>query len=273
MKKTPVNKISHPGRGRIIVASVGAVILLAILAVGYGKLRELYLEQCVIRTMDGQVFITAGKMVRPNVIAEEFGLKPNANLALIDFAERREHLLRKIPTLKSITIRRQLPDKVYLVATERTPVAKLNVLGNRTPTGRVTDEEGVVFLCHRDTQNLPTIREPKAKTTAVAHRLEDHARAALQLLAACREPALGELKVLEIDASRRDFLLMTIGDYSRAKICWEGMDEPETPASRADLVRRLTHLQQAIRSQVTQGVVIWNATMPDAVYADTQRLP
>jgi len=51
------------------------------------------------------------------------------------------------------------------------------------------------------------------------------------------------------------------------------MDEPETPASRASLIRQLTHLRDAIRTRVGEGAVIWNATdfsYPGRIYADTK---
>ena len=63
------------------------VFLVAVLAVGVvvsaGKLKDLYLEQCVIRDMASQVSITSGKMVKADVIAENLGLRPGANLATI----------------------------------------------------------------------------------------------------------------------------------------------------------------------------------------------
>ena len=47
------------------------------------------------------------------------------------------------------------------------------------------------------------------------------------------------------------------------------MDDP-TPASQADLRSRLTQLRDAIRSRVATTAVIWNATIPNRIFADTQ---
>ena len=266
------NKIARRNRGGLLVAFIVIAVaaLLVGLAVGYEKLRSLYLAQCVITDMSEQVTIVSGKMVKPDVIAENFGLRAGANVALIDFEAKRAEILRKIPTLRDISVSRHLPNRVSIRAEERTPIVRLNVCGRRTASGRVADTEGMVFSCLRGTQSLPTIREPHAPGTAAGQPLKGRLRAALDLVKACRESEFAELGLLEVDTSKADFLLATLGDYSRVKICWEGMDDP-TPATRAALEARLVLLLKAVRARC-EGLkaVIWNATLPDYVFADTQ---
>lgn len=265
------NKIQHGDRKGVLFV-VAAILLSGIgigLAVGFNKLRDLYLEQCVIRNPTTQVSISAGEMVKADVIAENLGLLAGANLALIDFAARRDELLKKVPTLKSVTITRYLPDRVSVVTEERTPIAKLGIRGFRRTTGRVVDSEGMVFMCLRGTQLLPTINEPQAPGTAAGHKIQRRTLAALRLIEACREPNFAELGVQDIDVSKPDFLLATLGDYSKAKIAWEEMDE-STAVSREALVTKLDQLVKAIRSKVGTGTVIWNATMPNQIFADSQ---
>ena len=48
------------------------------------------------------------------------------------------------------------------------------------------------------------------------------------------------------------------------------MDE-QTPASLADLVRKLGLLRTAIRSHAAPDAALWNATLPDTITGDTQR--
>ncbi|MGN0832693.1 MAG: cell division protein FtsQ/DivIB [Kiritimatiellia bacterium] len=251
------------------------VFLVAFLAVGVvvsaDKLKEIYLEQCVIRDMASQVSITSGKMVKADVIAENLGLRPGANLATIDFAARREELLAKVPNLLSIRITRKLPDQVAVVAEERVPVARLERAGRKRgdPSGRVVDTEGMVFLWQRGTQSLPVIRETQLPGTAKGCRIRGRLLAALRLVEACREPELLELGLLEVDTSKHDFLVATLGNYSKAKILWEEMDE-STPRARNDLVFRLTLLRDTIRTRIAPNAVIWNATIPNRIFADTQ---
>ena len=263
------NRIENSGRnGRLAVVLAAAAVCLAAagLAFGYSRLRALYVEQSVITDMAAQVSITAGKMVRPDVIADELGLRPGANLALIDFTARREALLRKIPTLRAAVITRHLPDRVSVVTEERTPVARLEA--RDAPSGRVVDAEGVVFVCQRGTRLLPAIVEPQGPGLQPGQRLEGRMHAALTLLETCRESEYADLNPLEVSTAPRDVLRLTLGDYDRTAILWEQMDEPPTAASRAALTNRLALLCKARRNALTPGRTDWDATLPDRVTAN-----
>lgn len=270
MKANKIVARRRRGGFLVALAVIAAAALLIGLAAGYERLRALYLEQCVITDMAEQVSIVSGKMVKPDVLAESFGLRKGANLALIDFEAKREEILRKIPTLRTVSVSRRLPDRVSIRAEERTPAVRMNVCGLRAASGRVADAEGMVFSCLRGTQALPTIREPRAPGTAVGQVLKGRARAALDLVQAWRESGFAELGLLEVDTSKADYLFATLGDYSRLKICWDGMDET-TPASKAALKAKLGMLLQAVRVR-GEGLkaVIWNATLPDRISVDTQ---
>ena len=268
------NTIKH--NNRIGLVATGVIVLVTALGagaiLGYEKLKSVYLEQCVIADMAAQVEITSGKMVHPSTIAEELGLRVGANLALIDFSAKRKALLEKIPNLRSIRISRRLPDKVIITAEERVPVARLAsaLTGAKAFSGRVVDTEGMVFIWQRGTQTLPTIREATAPGTPKGQRITGRALAALRLIEASHDPEFADLGILEVSVANHNFLLATLGNYSRVKIIWEGMDE-ESPASRSDLVRKLGLLQKAVRSRVAPDAVIWNATMPDTITGDTQK--
>lgn len=270
------NKVER--RGRFGTYAIVAIVVLTALSIGvllgYEKLRALWLEQCVIRNFSEQVEIVAGNMVKADVIAGEFGLKNGANLALIDFREKRRAILGKIPNLKAVSIARRMPGKVAIVTEERVPVARMNIHGSRTVSGRVVDSEGVVFMCQRGTRLLPIVREPSAPGTQPGRRLTGRARAALELVETAKDAEFQELGILEVDTSSPDYLLATLGaNYAKLKIAWEGMDGDSTPASRTSLKRQLRHLVQAIRSRVGDDAVVWNATdfsKPGRIYADTK---
>ena len=270
MKET--KKVRRNHTGALVVATLAVIVALgAGLILGYDKLKDLYLEQCVITDMASQVKITSGKMVPPSTIAEELGLRPGVNLAQIDFTAKRKYLLEKIPNLRTVRITRRLPNKVIVAAEERTPVARLGLKGKGAVTGRVVDTEGMVFLWQRGTQTLPTIRESTPPGTPKGQRITNRTLAALRLIEVGREPEFLELGILEVDVAKPDFLLATLGNYSKLKIVWSEMDEQvPSPASLADLRDRLTKVLKAIRSRVAPQTVIWNATMPDTVFADTQ---
>ena len=244
------NKIERKGKMPMVVTAIAALVLLGVGAVVcYDKLKALYLEQCVITNLAEQVSITSGKMVKADVIAENLGLRKGANLAMIDFSEKRRELLAKVPNLKSIRISR--------------------LCRAQDPSGRVVDTEGMVFVWQRGTQTLPLIRESQAPGTSRGCFIRGRTMAALRLVEVCREAEFLELGLLEVDTSKHDFLFATLGNYSKLKILWTGMDDP-TPESAADLRKRLTQLRDAIRAKVVPNAVIWNATIPDRIFLDTQ---
>ena len=270
------NRVERSGR-RSAYAIIALVLLAAIatgVTLGYEKLRAMWLEQCVVRDVNEQVEIVAGTMVKADVVAGEFGLKNGANLALIDFDEKRKAILKKIPNLKAVSIARRMPDKVTIVTEERVPIARMNIHGSRKTSGKVVDSEGVVFMCERGTRLLPVVREPIAPGTQPGHRLTGRTKAALELIETCRDGEFQELGILEVDSSSPDYLLATLGaNYAKLKIAWEGMDQESTPASRTSLKRQLKHLVQAMRSNVGEDAVVWNATdfsKPGRIYADTK---
>lgn len=267
------NKIQHHGQksARVIVSVIAAILVLLGLFVGFGKLRELWLEQCLIRDMESQVTIHAGKMVNAEVIAEKFGLRPGANLALIDYTAKRAETLATIANLRDIRIRRHLPDKVTITTEERVPVARMGLRGQRKDMGKVVDADGIVFRYLRNTRLLPIIRETSTGT-AIGKRVPARVQAALLFIDVCHNPEFQDLGILDIDISNPDYLFATINtgtNYARLKLAWEGMDST-TPASRAALTHQLTHLKQAIQSQVGSNAVIWIATEPGRIYADTK---
>ena len=266
------NRIERRGKNPLALLVAGllvAALAVALAAVGFGKLRAVYLEQCVVTDLSRQVSVTSGKMVKADVIQELLGLKVGANLATIDFGKKRQELLERIPNLLSVRITRQLPDRVTVVAEERTPVARMGVLGRPANQGRVVDTEGVVFSWQRGTQTLPIVRVAEMSAIAPGKRIGGRALAALRLIEACRDPKLSDLGILEVDATPHDFLLATLGNYSKLKIAWRDMDDP-SPAAQADLLKRLSNLGDAIRAKVAPGTVIWNATVEDRIFADTQ---
>lgn len=271
---------NHAKRGNgknatILVVAVAAIMALIGILAGFEKLRDIYLEQCIVTDMDSQVSISPGKMVKADVIAMEFGLKKGANLALIDFGAKRKEILGRIHNLRNISITRRLPNRVAIVTEEREPIARLEIRGQRSSTGKVIDSDGIVFMCVRGTRMLPAIREKAIPGTAAGRRPPPRVLAALKLIEACRDSEYQEFGILEIDTASPDYLLVTIGNsYSKVKIAWEKMDEPESPTSIKSLNRQLSMLLKAMRSGIGEGAVIWNATdlsKPGRIYADMMK--
>ncbi|MBO7483254.1 MAG: FtsQ-type POTRA domain-containing protein [Kiritimatiellae bacterium] len=267
------NSIAKAGRKGPLVWTVLGVLAAALVAggwIGYVKLRELWIEQCVVTDVARQVSVTTGANIKSGLILESFGLRNGANLALIDFAAKRREILERIPNIRSLSVARHLPDRVEITVVEREPVAKMNVKGGKSVTGRVADADGVVFVRQTGTNLLPTIVEAKSPYTKAGQTLSGRPRAALALVTACQESDFSELHVQSVDATRADFLYAVLGNWSFAKIAWEGMDDPPSEASSAAMRRQLAALRDSKRTPGGSAVKIWNVTIPGKAYGDTK---
>lgn len=259
-------KTKKPGRRTAVLVVAGLVLLAAVvggIAYGVDSLQDVYNEQCRIVSMDDDVEIVTGKMVQPDILTLRFGLTNGANLATIDFAQLRQEMLEKIPNIRALTITRRMPNHVTIEVAEREPVARLAGV-----SGRVVDEEGVIFTFSRNIATLPVIRDrdPDADTEP-GKCLSGHTAAALRLVSAAAGHDYDALRLQEVDASKPDYLLLTLGDYSQAKFAWERMDEDDSAARRA-LRSQLHNLSMAITSRLGDGTRLWNATVPGRVFAN-----
>jgi hypothetical protein len=263
-------------RVRVVVAIVTLLVLLAAaltgIAFGVTSLRKTWREQCVVTDRELDVVIDNRKdeqrrMVHPDIITLYFGLTNGANLATIPFAELRDKLLGRIPNIADLKIERRLPNRVTITVVEREPAVRITTLKGRADSGRVADLEGVVFPFSSNVSALPVIRE--ATATPAGKRLTGMAAAAVRLVEEAALPELADLSVLEVDTTHADYLLVTLGDYSRARIAWDRMCE-DTRASRTSLTNQLTRLSKAIATRVITQPTLWHATdygSPGRVFA------
>lgn len=263
-------------RVRVAVAIVTLLVLLAAaltgIAFGVSSLRKTWREQCVVTDRELDVVIDNRKdeqrrMVHPDIITLYFGLTNGANLATIPFADLREKLLGRIPNIADLKIERRLPNRVTITVVEREPAVRIATLKGRADSGRVADLEGVVFPFSSNVSALPVIRE--ATATPAGKRLTGMAAAAVRLVEEAALPELADLSVLEVDTTHADYLLVTLGDYSRARIAWDRMCE-DTRASRTSLTNQLTRLSKAIATRVITQPTLWHATdygSPGRVFA------
>ena len=169
--------------------------------------------------------------------------------------------------IADLKIERRLPNRVTITVVEREPAVRITTLKGRADSGRVADLEGVVFPFSSNVSALPVIRE--ATATPSGKRLTGMAAAAVRLVEEAALPELADLSVLEVDTTHADYLLVTLGDYSRARIAWDRMCE-DTRVSRTSLTNQLTRLSKAIATRVITQPTLWHATdygSPGRVFA------
>ena len=240
--------------GLSVVGALGTGV-----AVAFNAFREIWREQCRVTDRELDVVISPCnmKMVHPDVITLQFGLTNGANLATIPFAELRENLLRKSPNIRDIRIERRLPNRVTVEVVEREPIVRVVADRTRNETGRVADAEGVVFRFSNNTSLLPLVRESATQPTAPGKKLSGNVAAALRLVEEAQH--VGDIRILEVDTSHPDYLLATLGNYDRAKIAWDHMQD-DTRTARESLARQLKHLSRTIAMGLTPSTTLWIAT-------------
>ena len=197
-----------------------------------------------------------------------FGLTNGVNLASIPYDELRAQALIRFPEIKEIVVERQLPRRVNISVKGRVPAVRLAISKDKEITsGLVVDYDGVVFRSF-NCSLLPVIREEDETRCYPGRRLEGNARAALQLVHILADaadgksdvaPELKNLRVREIDTSKKGCLLVTFDDYSTAEIAWADMWE-DSEFSRQSLQRQLVHLAQAMNTRLMPPATRWIAT-------------
>ena len=235
----------------------------------FGALRGIWLEQFRVQDTAIDVVITSsGKNVTPGTISFQFDLTNGVNLATIPYEEKCKSLIARNPNIRAITIERRLPRRVTIDVKEREPAVRIAPAKGSDDTGLVADYDGVVFRTYNAPPQLPVIRESAETKRSPGQRLEGHAYAALQLVHLLADaadgksdapPELVDMRVREINTSKKDYLLATLDDYSTAEIAWYHMGE-EADIAQKSLRRQLVHLAQAIATRLTPRTTRWIAT-------------
>ena len=140
------------------------------------------------------------------------------------------------------------------------------------------------YFCHlymvsestiqRNIAALPIIREAADANTTPGQKLAGAAAAAIHLVTAVSAlTSLGDVRILEIDTAPRDYLLLTLGNYSRAKFAWAHMGQDDAIAKES-LKDQIVKLAQVIATNLTPGTTMWNAMDYEdgRIYADDPTL-
>ncbi len=269
----PVGEPRH--RKTILALSIlGTILAAALMMWGlvktFDSLRHMTNEQCRVNDADlDVVVVTPGRMVTPEAVTHHFGLTNGANLAEIDFVTLRENMLKRIPNVRDLRIERRQPNRITLEVMEREPMARVAGTAKNSPSGLMADSEGVIFFFPRSAATFPVVRTGPETRLKPGERLTGRAAAALQLVEMAALPEFLPLNVQEVNATHKDYVLVTLGNYSRAKIAWDRMDE-NSHQSRESLKRQLSRLAKALATNLASPTATWIVTdhgTPGRVYA------
>ena len=172
-----------------------------------------------------RVEVQTDGVIAPEQIRRWSGVKPGANLIALDLAAVKRNL-ELVPAIDSVSIERVLPRTLKIRATERVPVAQVNVPRADGANGIVVsvfqlDADGVVLqpldprLCtvplSQRNSRLPVITGLNVYQLQVGRRVElAPLQAALQLLRAFgRSPMTGLVDLRQLDVSSPQIIVAT----------------------------------------------------------------
>lgn len=214
----------------------------------------------VLHDLSNNVTINTGKTLTPELICEILGLKEGINLFSVPIEQRRKDLLEQAPNIRDIAIVRRMPDKLTINIVEREPIARVGA------SGRVVDEEGVVFIRYAGTGGLPMIKgSDMLAQVKPGDRLQGMDWAAVRLVNNTLRPDC-RVRLLVVDTSKEDYLFITFFDHRQAKIAWDGMQDQEKNTERR-MQRQLDNLAKAMDSEIGRPCQLWDATHPGRIFA------
>jgi len=250
---------------------VGTGVLLAVIVVGITIAlwigcefvgRILFSENDRFRIKN--LNIQEGTVITRDLIKEYTQIKEGMNLFSFDIAKIRKDFIRQSPNVKTMEIRRQLPDTLQIRIVERLPVARV---GKRCPF--LADGEGYVFGARAGYRELPVITGYRDPSLKPGGKLNGISLAALEVMEVCYDQKIG-LHIEEVEVNHPEFLVLYVPDGNKVKeitLAWRDMGN-RTAESRKELVKTLGKLVEAMQSEKGRQSLRFNATLDGRIYAD-----
>ncbi len=213
----------------------------------------------VLRDLRNSVTITTGKTLTPDLICEVLGIREGINLFSLKIEQKRQELLEQAPNIRDITIVRRMPDKMNINIIEREPIARVG------SNGRVVDDEGVVFIRYAGTGGLPMIKGgDEFAQIKPGDRVSGNEMAAVRLVNNSLRPEC-RLRLLVLDTTKDDYLLLTLSDHRQAKFAWDGMQDAEKN-TEAKMQKQFDQLGKAMESDIGRPCQQWDATQSGRIF-------
>lgn len=189
-------------------------------------------------------------------------IKEGQNIFGFDIGAVRQYVLANSPNFQSMTITRDLPDRVVINVIDRTPLARIGRRG-----GMVADSEGCVFISRSGTRGLPTISGYDSRDLEPGMRLDGNILAALQVVESCESPPF-DMRPMDINVADPEKLVLKMEYKDRKRevpLTWSGMGQPSS-AARRSLSDTLTFVKQAFDTPKGARLSYLDATIDGRLY-------
>lgn len=189
-----------------------------------------------------------GQSITPPIVRELTGFTEGTNLFAVSLSRAQSQFIKKKPEVKSITLRRQLPDGMIIEVSERIPLARLGRWGSCS-----VDRDGWVFPVKMGGRELPVISGGSDAGLRPGNRTDRPTLNAIDVLEACNRSRAGErVRIASIDVGNKDYIELYLAAGERIKLAWPGMGTP-APEARVALDRKLEQLANALRISEERG--------------------
>ena len=231
------------------IALAGVAVVVGGLAAWYAlsQLEELLFsgnERYAITTIDIR---SDGQVVTPEKVREWTGIREGQNLFAVSTQRVRDYLLKRVPIVKAVEVRRIMPGTLEIRIAERMPVARL---GLSSYLG--VDRAGYVFGITPTARSLPYIAGYREHLQA-GMRAGGAIMNAIEVVDVCSRTRLGEaVKVTYIDVEEKGTLGLHLADGEFVRLAWRNMEQ-YSPDSRLNLEEKLRHLVRALQSASDRG--------------------
>jgi len=214
----------------------------------------------VLHDVEKSVTITTGKTLTPDLVCAVLGIKEGVNVFSLNIDQKRKELMEHAPNIRNISIVRRMPDKMNISIIEREPIARVG------SNGRVVDEEGVVFIRYAGTGGLPMIKgDDEFALIKPGDRLHGSQMAAVRLVNNSLRPEC-RLRLLVLDITKEDYLLLTLSDHRQAKFAWDGMQD-DAKDTEAKMQEQFDLLANAMKNDIGRVCLMFNATLAGRIFA------
>ncbi len=229
------------------VNRVVAIVLVAIFAVLIGIVLWMTLQKVAeellytnpeyqLRAID---IVSDGQRVSSVKVKQWAEIETGMNMHLVDIAKMRKALLR-VPVIRTVAIRRIMPDRIDIRLSERLPIACLGlhrVLG--------ADQTGYVFTIAPPRTAMPAITGYLDQISP-GIRLQGRLLNAVEVVDVLnRTPLGGLIRVELLDVREPDHLVLRLIDGPLVALSWADM-AMSTPESRLALEEKLRSLARVM---------------------------
>lgn len=259
-KKTNKRRNQHHARAKTAVSIIAIVVVIGLI-VGLWAGSRLIIRRLYSRNSTfviKHINIKGSLMLSPALVREYTQIDEGLNLFDLNIKQIRNDFLRRVPSVKSMDISRELPDTLEINIVERIPLAKLG------SGPLVVDRYGMIFVFKGPTSQLPIISGYGGKRMRPGVKILGIAQAALEALRAIDEdPSLG-LDVAKVLISHEDYLLLRLTDDKVIKLAWDEMGM-QTSVSQDNLLVKLREVSSILHSRRGMNLVTLDARVDNSM--------